>query len=212
MPKLLRWVLVLAGIIAGTVGLSMLIGGIAAHAASAPDTENTGGIIVAAIGAALFVLGWLLGMFSFPAFTAFAGLAVAFYSRLGRSSRPCSPTPFHGRARPTSIRIAPPSMGGSARHLPAAVLCLALNWMIWQRRRGSGRAIHHVLRVFAIGYGSLHVSIGIGLAGACIAGMAQTRGLEGRPAIICNGRWATPAWQRSISVAALFWSGTAPRR
>src|SRR5947209_16368294 len=78
-----RWVVLIAGICLGLAGLSMLIGGLAAHAASSPENESATGFVVALVGAALFAFGWLLGMLSFAAFTAIAGLAMAFWLVMG---------------------------------------------------------------------------------------------------------------------------------
>jgi PrsW family intramembrane metalloprotease len=180
MPKFLRWVVLIVGICIGVAGLSMLIGGIVAHATSASDNENSGAFVVAIVGGALFALGWLLGMLSFSMFTAIAGLVQAFCLLIGGVASALFAVVV-ARADPLDFdpnRAASDGWLGAGLCL-AAALALLLNWVLWTRRRGAHGAVMHFMHVVAIGYGSLHFVSGLSLALLTLTNMAGTRGLYG---------------------------------
>ncbi|MHB8575461.1 MAG: hypothetical protein ACYDCQ_09025, partial [Dehalococcoidia bacterium] len=74
MMKALRWIGLIAGIAIGSIGLSVAIIALTGHALAPPDQNDSAAMVGFVVGALMFGAGWVLGMLSFPIFTASAGL------------------------------------------------------------------------------------------------------------------------------------------
>jgi RsiW-degrading membrane proteinase PrsW (M82 family) len=209
---ILRWVFFLVALGMWFTGVSLLIGGLADIGSGSPDAAIDGAIVAMVFGVLLFAASWFLGMLSFPAFTAISGIVlapVAVFTGLGLA---VAATAF-GRADSTDYspdRAAAGCWVGCVLCLVVAV-ALTANWRVWLRRPGSSNAVHHVLVVAAIGWGSLLVMNGLAGAVYAMATMIQVFDTGGDETRLMNQAVATAgsSMLALLSGVILLWHGAA---
>jgi hypothetical protein len=179
MGKKLRWTVFLLALLLGGSGFGMMVGGLVSHAASLPGSSDDGDRIIAFVGTGLFALSWLLGMLSFPTFTAISGavlvpiaLAGAFICALVAGVL----------ARSEALNF--DTSRASSDAWLATLICLltagalAANFAVWMRRRMSHDSVQHVLRCAAIGWGSFLFLSGLATAVQAFVNIVKADGAE----------------------------------